>query len=119
VASKAEVKKSTLELLGVIQIGQGAESQHSARIEKAYTQVYSDLKNEGLATWAVAGTIPDDITPHLEALMAFNAMDAFGVSDARAARIINRVGPMGNTAKREIRALVTPDDESLEEPDDF
>jgi len=118
-ASLAEVKQSALELLGVIRLGQSARNQDDVRIGKAYTQVYEDLKTEGLATWAVAGTIPDGIAPHLEAMMARNAMDTFGVSDARAARILARTGQMDMLAKREIRTLVTPDYESLAEPEDF
>lgn len=114
-ATKAEVKQSSLELLGVVEIGQSAESQHDTRIGKAYTQVYDDLKDEGLAIWATAGTIPDKIAPHLEALMAYNAMDSYAVSDARAQRITARVA----VAKREIRGLITPDYESLEEPDNY
>jgi len=115
VSTKAEVKTRALELLGVIRIGQGAQSQDDTRIGTAYTEVYTDLKTEGLATWAVDGTIPDDITPHLVALMAQNGLGSYGVSNDRYTRILT----FSAVAKREIRALVTPDYESLEEPTVF
>lgn len=114
-ATVAEVKKRALQLLGRAVIGQGVQSQHDTRIGTAYTEVYADLKTEGIATWAEAGTIPDDVSPHLVALMAFNAVDEYGVSNARYQRIVARSIP----AKREIRAIVTPDYESLHEPDDY
>lgn len=114
-ATKAEVKQRALQLLGVLVMGQSAQEQHDARIETAYTEVYADLKDEGLATWSVSGAIPDDVSPHLVSLMAFNAADEIGVSDVRYQRIVGRSVP----AKREIRKLTTPDYESLEEPDDY
>jgi len=116
VSTKAEVKTRALELLGIIRVGQGAQSQDDARIASAYTEVYADLKTEGLATWAEAGTsIPDDITPHLVALMAQNGLGSYPVSVDRYTRIIN----LASIAKREIRTMVAPDYESLEEPNGF
>jgi hypothetical protein len=119
VATKPEVKKRALELLGITRVGQGAQSQDDTRIGAAYTEVYADLKKEGIATWASSGTIPDEVAPHLVSLMALNGLGSYPVSNDRYTRIVNMAGPTGNTAKREIRALVTPDYESLEEPDDF
>jgi len=113
--SVAAVKKRALQLLGVSSINQGAQSQDNTRIGAAYTEVYADLKKEGLATWATAGTIPDELVPHLVALMAFNAVDEYGVSTARYQRILAQSA----RAKREIRALTTNDYESLDEPEDF
>lgn len=115
-STKAKVKARTLELLGITRIGQGFQSQDDTRIGAAYTEVYADLKTEGLATWAEAGSsIPDDITPHLVSLMAFNGLGSYPVSKDRFARIT----AMASIAKREIRAMVTPDYESLQEPVDF
>lgn len=118
-ATVSQVKQGALEELKVVQIGQSAESQHDTRIGRAYTEVYNDLKTEGLATWAEAGTIPDEVRPHLEAMMAFNSINSFGVSDSLYRRISVKVGPDGETAKRAIRKLITPDYESLEEPVDY
>ena len=114
-ASKAEVVKRTLQLLGVLHMGQSASSENTARINLAYTEVYNDLKKESLAVWAISGPIPDEIDPHLVYLMAFNAVDEFGVSNARYQRIVARIP----SSKREIRKLTIPDYESLEEPEEF
>lgn len=114
-ATKAEVKSRALELLGVKRIGQSAQTQDDTRIGTAYTEVYADLKNKGIATWAVAGTIPDEIAPHLVSLMAFNTIDDYGVSNARYQRVAGRAG----AAERAIKGLVNPDYESLEEPENF
>jgi len=114
-ATVAEVKKRALQLLGITRINQAAQSQDDTRIATAYTEVYEDLKEEGLATWASTGTIPDGVVPHLVALMAFNAVDEYGVSTERYQRIVGRVIP----ATKEIRKLTTPKYESLEESTDY
>lgn len=114
-ATVAEVKKRALQLLGITRVNQSAQSQDDTRIGTAYTEVYEDLKKDSIATWAVAGVIPDEVAPHLVSLMAFNAVDEYGVSKERYSRIVGRA----SIAKREIRTLVTPDYESLSEPDDF
>lgn len=119
-ATKAEVKTQTLENLGIIGVGRTAASQHDTRMDTAYTQVYNDLKSEGLATWAEAGTsIPDEVAPFLAGLMALNAHLPYGISQMRLNRLYADFGQNGILAKREIRRLTTPDYESLEEPDDF
>ena len=114
-ATVAEVKDGALELLGVKAIGQTAKNKDTVRATKAYNEVYANLKTEGLAIWASTAAVPDDVAPHLEALMAFNAADAYGISGERYQRIIFRA----QNAFPEIRIAVTPKFESLEEPDDF
>ena len=41
----------------------------------------------------------DEVTPHFIALMAFNKMNLFGVSDSLYTRIVNQVGVDGSTAR--------------------
>lgn len=117
--NKAGIKQRALEELGVVQIGQGAESQHDSRINAAYNEVYSDLKAEGIATWSYSGYIPNEVTYHLVNLVAMNAINSFSVSNDRYQRIMAATGPDGERAKRQIRAAVTPDYESLENPSNF
>lgn len=114
-ATVAQVYDGALELLGILGLGQTISSTDSARMVRAYNQVYADLKAESLASWASDGTVPDEIVPHLEALMALNACDTYYVSEARYQRILRKAG----VAKREIRRLTIPDYESLEDPVDF
>lgn len=114
-ATKAEIKKRALQMLGVTRIGQAAQSQDDTRIDTAYTEVYNELKQDGRATWAIAGPVPSEVTQHVAALMAFNASLEYGISRERYARL----AALRELANREIPALTTPDYESLEEPDDY
>lgn len=121
-ATKQEVKNRALEELGVKTIGQGAHNKDDTRIGTAYTEVYADLKKEGLAVWAEAGTIPDDVAPHLVNLMALNAINTYKVSPALFGRLThgtNSVMQGISISKREIRPLTVPDHESLDEPKNF
>lgn len=118
-ATKAEVRNQALNLLGVLMIGQSAQSQDATEIETAYDEVYADLKAEGLATWASTAEVPDKIAPHVVSLVALSRSETYGISDSRYQRILNRAGTNGMTAKREIRKITNPDYESLTEPTDY
>lgn len=115
-ATKAETRDRAATLLGRLKIGQALQHQDKVRIEAAYDEVYEDLKDEGLAIWATTASVPAAVVPHVAALMAWNCLDDYGVSDSRYQRILNKVGRRGETAKSEIRRLVTPEYESLDEP---
>jgi len=114
-ATKAEVKARALELLGIKMIGQSAQSQDDTRIGAAYDEVYEYLKTLGLATWASTDSVPTELVPHVVALVAMNPIDDYSVSNARYQRILLQA----SAAEPSIRKLITPDYESLEEPDDF
>ena len=114
-ATKAEVRSRVAHMLQRVRLGQSLPSDLSARIDDAYDEVYQDLKDDQLVTWASAGTIPDKVAPHLIALMAFNCTDSIHVSDS----LLQRITAKRNIAKREIRRVVTPQYESLDEPEDF
>jgi len=87
----------------------------SVRMVRSYDQVFVELKETSLATWATAGPVPDEFVPHVEALMAMNSSETYYVSEARYRRIVAR----SSIAKGEIRRLSIPDYESLEEPVDY
>lgn len=110
-----QLKFDTLELLGISQEGVSMTANHSTRMGRSYDQVFAELKKDGIATWIAAGPIPDEVAMHVKALMAFEAADAFYVSGNR----YNRIVAKEKVARREIRRLVTPDYESLDEPKDF
>ena len=114
-ATKAEVALRTAQMLQRVRLGQAIDNTLETRINSAYTEVYNDLKDDQLVTWAVAGTIPDKIVPWLVALIAFNCTDSVHVSDAVFARILAK----RNIAKREIRRLVTPKYETIDEAEDY
>ena len=114
-ASKADFRDRAANMLGILPFGQSLDHQDKTRIESAYDEVYDDLKDEGLAIWATAGSAPDRLTPHVAALMAANCADDYGVSPARYQRIMGKAA----IAKREIRALTIPTYESVRDPVDF
>lgn len=102
-------------MLGLLRFGQDLQNQDQVRIEAAFDEVYDDLKDEGLAIWASTAAVPTELVPHMAALVAMNCTEDYGVSDSRYQRIAAKAG----VAKREIRRLVTPAFESLEEPADY
>ncbi len=114
-ATVAIVIDGAAELLGILPVGGVISATNSTRINRSYDRVFADLKKSGLDSWPSAGTIPDDIAPHVEALMAFEAMDTYYVNDTRAQRIILKE----SKALREIRRLSVPDYESLDKVTDF
>jgi len=114
-ATLARVKNRTLELLGVLTIGQKAQNKDSVKAQEAYNEVYAELKKEGIAVWSSTGNVPDSAAAHVIALAAFNLIDDYGVSNDR----YNRITAKAQVAKAGIRRAVTPKYESLHEPDDY
>lgn len=115
--TKAQLRQRVLEDLGIVQIGQTAQSQDDTRVEAAYQEEYAKLKELSLAVWSVSGDIPSKIMPDVIALTAWNCIQSgsYGVSPDRYARI----QLSATQAPREIRRMVIPKNESLNEPRDF
>ena len=114
--TKAEVRDRAANDLGVLPLnGDALQSQHVTRIEQAYDEVYEDLKDEGLAIWASTASVPNNIVPHMAALVANNCLGSYAVSESRYVRIKNEA----SFAKREIRRLTAPDYVSQDEPTDY
>ena len=116
-ATITQLRNRAAGMLGRHRSGQAINNQLKTDLDQAYSEVYADLKKDRLTIWSSAANtvIPDDVTPWVAALMAFNATDTYGVSDER----FNRIVAKRNIAKREIRRLVTPDYESLSDPTDY
>lgn len=114
-ATVAEVKLRALQELGVIRVGQSAQDKDNVQAQDSYDEIYSALKILSLATWTSAGDIPDEVVPHVVALVAINRNVAYGISDKRFARL----QALAAGAIPGIRALVNPKYESLADADDF
>lgn len=115
----AEIRDRAGEELGIKQIGQSMQSQDAARLNDAYEEVYARLKHEGLATWAVAGSVPDEVAQYVIYMTAHNAIVTFGISDSRASRILAHTGGNDDLALREIRKYIAPAYVSQDEPVDY
>ena len=114
-ATKAELRDRAANDLGLLRLGQSLQAQDVTRIESGFDEVYADLKTDGLNVWASTGSCPAELTPHVAALIADNCLNTYGVSPERYQRIKNASG----NAKREIRRLITPEHESVDEPTDY
>lgn len=101
--------------LGILRLNQSLQAQDNTRITAAYDEVYEDLKIEGLAIWASAGTVPAQVVRWLASLIADNCINNYGVSDKRYERIKKDAA----IAKREIRKIVTPSFTSTTDPADY
>lgn len=116
-ATLDDVRNTAAGLLGRHRIGQAINNDIKTRLDRAYTEVYADLKDKRLSVWSSAAntTIPDGVSPHVSALMAFNAMSDIGVSAEREQRILMKY----QMAMPAIKRYVTPDYESLQGPENF
>ena len=120
-ATKNEIRDRAAQDLGILRINQSLQAQDDTRIQSAFDEVYADLRKDGLATWPSTGSSPDEITPHVVALVADNCLNTYSVSNDRYIRIKNAAGPLGKgeVAKAEIRRLITTDFVSFDNATDF
>lgn len=118
-ASKTEAKQLAGELLRIVPINQTMQSHLDVRMGEAYDEVYAMLQVKGLAIWASSAEMPDEITPHFVALMAYNKMDLIGISNALYQRILFKTGDEGEKSIGAIRNLVNASYTSQEEPTDY
>ncbi len=114
-ATKAELRDRAANDLGLLRLGQALQAQDVTRIEAAFDEVYADLGTEGLNVWSSSGSCPAALNPHVAALMADNCLNTYSVSVER----YQRIKAASGMAKREIRRLVTPEYESVDEPTDY
>jgi hypothetical protein len=114
-ATKAEVRNRAANDLGLLRLNQDLQAQDVTRIESGYDEIYAQLKKEGLATWATTAEVPDELVPHVVALVADNCLSTYGVSVER----FNRIKTSSIPAMREIRRLNAPHYPSQDEPTDY
>jgi hypothetical protein len=113
--TKAQIRDRVANDLGILALGQSLQSQDVHRIEQAYNEVYDDLKENGLAIWALTDVVPDKVVPHIVALIAFNCLNTYGVSNDRYIRIKANY----DIAEKKIRELVSSEYVPMEEPTDY
>jgi len=115
-ATEQEVRDESLQMLGVIDIGDSASgTDDDTFMQQKYTEVYAMLKKDGLNYWASGGTVPDEYKPHVAAVMAFFSLDQYSVGAERVQRITGKA----ISANKEIRKLGKPQFESTDNPRDF
>ena len=114
-ATAAEIRDRAANDLGVMRLGQSLQYQDQVRIEAAYAEVYAQLKTKGEAIWASDGDVPDELTPHVAALIAENCLQTYSVSTER----YQRIKIEANKARRDIPMYTTPEHEDGEDPTDY
>lgn len=118
-ATAAEIRNRAAHDLGKTRLGGSLQSQDQTRIDSGYSEVYAQLKDKGLATWAFAGEVPNAVVPYVSGLIALNCMLTFNISQERKNTIYEQVGVDGTLGYNKIHQLVTPEYESTEDKEDF
>lgn len=106
--------------LGILRThGQNLQDQDNVRVTAGYAEVYAILKQDGHATWAYAGEVPDKLVPYVVLLVALSCLGSYGVSDARYTRISLGAGEGGVKAIAMIKQLNANTYASQSEPKDY
>ena len=112
-ATKVELRNQVLEYLGRKIVGQSPQTKDEVDIEQAIDEVYADLQSDKIMSFGAAGAVPNDVLPHIKALVAFRRSS--GLSPERFQRVAQDAG----LAKREIRRLVAPLHTPIDWPVDY
>lgn len=111
----AQIRDRAAQELGLLQLNQSLRAEHATRITQGYAEVYAQLKKDGLATWAYAGDIPDEVCTYVAALIADNCLNTYGVSESR----FQRIKLAAAEARREMQKHTAPDYVSQEQAVDY
>lgn len=117
--SKAQTIQNVAEDLGLTPIGQAAEAQDVMRIGTAFDRCYAILKQKGMAVWAAADDVPDQIAQPFELMISESLLISYSVPESRFARIKASAGDGGSTALRMIAKAGLPSYVSTTEPSDY
>ena len=86
-ATAAQIRDKAGFKLGLKALGQALENSVSSDLDDAYTEVYARLLKEGLASWASAAEVPDELVSPVVDLVSFARVDEYGVSTERYQRL--------------------------------
>jgi hypothetical protein len=114
-ATLAEVRHIAGELMGIVPYGRAMNAQDDLLLAEVYGQVYAELKSEGIAVWAAANDVPNEVAHHVGALMAFYAAPRKSVDAER----YSLISAHRSVAKPEIRRYTTPQYETMSDPVGF
>lgn len=104
----AEIRDRAAVELGLMQLNQSLQDQDRLRIEQGYAEVYADLEEEECAIWAFANSVPNSVSFWVIALVAYNCLGTYGVSEQRYNRIVsNAVIALNKIKKHTANAYVS------------
>ena len=113
--SRSNTAKRAGEELGLVPVGQSLASNDNTRILQAYDEVYRQLEEKGLATWASDGSVPEKAAKYVVSMVAYNCLDTYPVSSAR----YQRINKSYIEAVRELPNVIRNDYDDGKEPEDF
>lgn len=117
--TKTDIRNAVAEELAIKIVGQSIQNKHVVKIEAKYDEVYEQLKVRGLATWTSTGSVPNDVAPYIEKLVALLCANVYGIPIERYQRIVAITGIDGELAYSKIKELVSPYYESQESAVDY
>lgn len=109
-ATTAEIRTKAAEKLGLLGTGQTLQSNITADLDDAYTEVYGMMESLGLANWGTSSTaIPDALVDPIVSWVSGLRATRYGVPAERYQRIMAEYLGIGMpSAEDRIRALIAP-----------
>ena len=105
-ATAAEIREKALKKLGVKTTGQTTQSEVTADLNAAYTEVYAMLDALGLTTWDSDEDVPDEMVLPVVFLVANSRKDEYSIPNDRYQRVSSD-GSSAITLIREMQASNT------------
>lgn len=85
--TKAQVINRVARKLGRVAVGQNLEADLESVLSDSYDQVYDELDEMNLATWA-SDSVPDRYVPHVAALVAADNLEGIPTSRQQAILVV-------------------------------
>lgn len=114
-ATVAEVLQISGEELGCVAKGDTLSSDDNAILTATYNQVYAAAKKDGMATWAIDGTVPDEVVPFLANIISNRLINKYRPPS----EVYNMIVSSYKASVRDFKKYTSPSYVSLEEVEDF
>ena len=101
----AQVATEALERLGVTPVGATDATTNATDMTRAYDELYLELQQDGLTTWASDAAVPSEYISVVSDLMALSRAGKFPPPPEKLNIIIAHVGVDGEKGKNKIRRL--------------
>ena len=103
--AKTEIRNRALRKLGVLGWGGTAITAVQTDMDQAYEEVYAQLEEENLTTWANDASVPNAYVPYVVNLCALARKSEHKVTPRRLQILDDEAGKKGELAWAGIRAL--------------
>ena len=114
-ATAAQIRDRAATRLGILGEGETLPSYESADLDNSYTEIYAQLVALSLAVWDFDDEVPDEYTPHVVSMVAYNRANDYAIPNDR----YSRIAADSQAALNIIRELQTNDVYTQDKPDYF